>query len=160
MKDKKNEVEYRKHTTIGSMNQFVDDLKGVAELLSESDFEDYLEDQIMPPLLEDETVYGTSIWTKADIVRVVQIESVLQEKSLSMENAMYKMNNEAVCWIFEHIYTMQKVLKKYDPDGKGDRYIKRLRRDMDQLQGWINGDMFERIQEYASEINRLRGVKS
>lgn len=157
--NKKNEPNSNKlESTQNHLNSFIEGLKEVSEELSEGEFEQYLKIDILPGLVEDKTVYGDSIWGKMDVVKTVQIDSILEERGLNMEMAVMKMDVDSVCWILEHLWAIKGVIN--GPAAIESKYRDSLKEDYIQLQEWIYDDMFERIQGYEHEIKELREVKS
>lgn len=148
--------------TNNHLKSFVEGLKSLLKEVSEQEYELYLEEQVLPAFLDEDVRYG-SIWNKMDVVKIVQIDSILEERGESFEQAIHHMNEGAMCWILEHIWAMNEVLKENDPYEKGDekerdKRFERLERNIKQLQAWVNGDMFERIQNYTYELKKVQEV--
>lgn len=145
---------------------FIGELKVLAEAYPESDFDEFLIEEVAPALTEDDQLFSTSVFSKLEVA-VILSQSELENKSYSLEGAMHLMNDDAICWLLDHAYTCDKAInvlrsfkKGYEVEPKDLRYAyNSLSADNNQLQKWLNEDLYERIQAYRNEIKKLREDK-
>lgn len=149
----------KQEAAILAANTFYHAMHDVADEMSESDFVDFVQEKIIPKIEIPDQFYGSSLLSLIDLVVEVN-QSELNHKSQSFESAISRMNEKAVCWLLDHIYTCNQatyVLEHYqkgwkvDPEDLNYAYDS-LERDTNELQGWLNHDLHERIQLYRYEI--------
>jgi len=138
---------------------FINEIKKLKEQSnSESDFDDYLCEHVAPILNDRKEIYDCSVLEKLELTAWIN-KSVLDQTGVSLKGSLFSMNNDGICWLLEHINSINQVLALFEPYGDKDdkeRRIKSLTRHTDELQDWLNGELFERIQNYKSEIEILR----
>ncbi|MFH5884079.1 hypothetical protein ACG2F4_07190 [Halalkalibaculum sp. DA3122] len=146
-----------------ALDNFITELKELAEANSETDFNNCLIEEVVPALTENDQLFSTSVFSKLEVA-VILSSSELDNKSYSLEGAMHLMNDSAICWLLDHIYTLNKSIESLSLFARGSKVDKsalldrarQLEADRNELQKWLNGDIYERIQEYRNEIKTLR----
>ncbi|MAL17547.1 MAG: hypothetical protein CL670_14845 [Balneola sp.] len=145
------------------LNSFVEGLKSLSNEMSETEFDNFLE-EIIPPILEDKTVFSTSVWNKMEVVKIVVFDSILDERGLNIEDCIRSMSAGAICYVHNLLYTMGEsidLMKTYtpmEPDHK--RTIESLEAKKEELMEFLHNDSFERIQDYTFEIKKLRKLEA
>ncbi|NGP90019.1 hypothetical protein [Fodinibius halophilus] len=147
-----------------ALDNFITELKELSEAYPESDFNDYLIEEVVPALTEDDQLYSTSVFSKLEVA-IILSQSELKNKSYSLERAINFMNVDAICWLLDHIYTLNHTMETLNLFARGTHVDKsalsdrarQLKVDRNELQKWINRDLFERIQGYENDIKELQG---
>lgn len=143
-----------------TLDNFINQLKQLEATCSESEFDDYLINEVAPKLIKEDQLWGTSVFRKLDIA--VELHKPASEQMIySIEGAMKKMNNHAICWFLDHIYKVDKAIKILDGKKQvGTRdlesSINGLKRDKEYLQESLNGDLYERIQLFRNDVKKLQ----
>lgn len=147
--------------------QMIEGLKVLDSHLSECEIEEILKQHVLPELLKDKALCGTSIFSKMEVIKTVQFDSILDEKSNGMQESISYMNADAICWMSEHYYNLDQLFKVVDNTNRlGDdvsknegfiESIKGLKKDANDLCNWLLGDAFERNQSYEYELKQLNG---
>ncbi|MEL7832755.1 hypothetical protein [Fodinibius sp. Rm-B-1B1-1] len=147
-----------------ALNNFITELKQLAEAYPESDFDNYLIEEVAPVLKKDDQLFSTSVFSKLRIA-VILSRSELENKGYPLKDAMSFMNDDAICWLLDHIYSCNNAINmlsqfkngyKIDPEDYKYAYDG-LNSDKKQLQKWLNFDLYDRIQIYRNEIKELQG---
>ncbi|WP_421774422.1 hypothetical protein [Gracilimonas sp.] len=140
------------------------ELKKSSKKLSESEFDELLKEEVIPGLIEDEEVFGTSIWMKIHLVKTIQMDSILDERGLSIERAIQFMNVDAICWMVELANNITELLEMIERKRKHNlededmpSTMKYLEREAKQLTKWLLYDAYNRNQEYEFELKELNG---
>lgn len=149
--------------------QIAEGLKGLEKNHSEGELEKVLKEDVFPPLLNDKTVFGTSIWNKMDVVKTVQIDSILDERSNNLEHSIRLMGADGICWLSEHVMSLNNVMEciedvrragfDLDKNGELKHSIEALNAETKELTKWLLEDAFERNQNYEYELKQLNGRK-
>jgi hypothetical protein len=148
------------------LTALITELKKNAKILSESEFDDLLKDEVLPDLIKDEQVFSTSIFSKMQIIKTVQIDSILDERGFGMEESIGLMNANAICWMVEYVNHITDLIKMLEfkrkfnhEDEDMPRTIDYLERESKELTKWLLCDAFNRNQEYEHELKELNGRK-
>ena len=162
-------AEQAKEKVKAGLTQMVEGLKALDSQISESEIDKVLKEHVMPELIKESTLCDTSIFNKMEVLKVVEFDSIIDEKSNGMEDSIRYMNASAICWLSEHHYHLDKLFQqvKYAKMGVDDLTkmddfkdaIKGLKEDSRELSRWLIGDAFERNQHYEHELKELNGRK-
>lgn len=155
--------EAKQQVQIG-VNQLVEGLKALDSQLSESEIEEVLKEYVLPFLLKDGDLCATSIFNKMEVIKVVDFDSILDEKSNGMQESIRLMNASAICWMVEYHTHITKLLGmiewklKYNQDSKDlPSTMEFLDKASKELGTWMLEDAYDRNQLYESELTKLNG---
>lgn len=130
--------------------------------IDESEMEKVLLEEVLPPFVSKAGICGTSIFSKMEVVKEVQIDSIIVHKAGGVNAGLRSMGMEGLLWFMDHIFKGRTITDKlisyrrgYSEEVPDRREIENLEADFKRLSTLLLEEFYERGQSYEYELKRF-----